>query len=256
MILRPPATLLLLLLSSVAACGESASAPTRGVTLQVIDELPHDRHAYTQGLVVRGDTFYESTGLHGESDVRRVDPGSGEVVTSRPLDERYFGEGLVLLDGLLYQLTWQQNTGFVYRADDLAPVDTFTYGGEGWGLTTDGTYLIMSDGTYRLRYIDPATFEEVRRIEVTDAGTVVFALNELEWVEGEIWANVWQQDNIARIDPETGQVLGWVNVGGFLSWFDRIRGAEVANGIAYDSVTDRMWVTGKNWPSVFEVAVP
>ncbi len=218
--------------------------------------MPHDRAAYTQGLVYLDGVFFESTGLYGASTARRVDAGTGEVIVRHDLEPRFFGEGLTHLNGLLYQLTWRENTGFIYAAPSLEPVGTFRYEGEGWGLATDGTSLILSDGTYRLRFLDPETFQVTRTIEVNDEGRVVYALNELEWVDGEIWANVWQEDNIARIDPETGGVRGWVNVRGLLSAWDRARGAEVANGIAYDSVADRLWVTGKNWPRIFEVRRP
>lgn len=246
-----PASLLL-----AVGCAEPTPAPVRGETLAVITAGTHDRAAYTQGLIYHDGVFFESTGRYGASSVRRVDAETGGVLGRHDLDRRYFAEGLTHLNDLLYQLTWREGVGFIYASATLEPVGTFQYEGEGWGLTTDGMSLIMSDGTHRLRFLDPETFQVTRTIEVTDEGRAVYALNELEWIEGEIWANIWRKDDIARIDPATGVVRGWVNVRGLLSPWDRWRGAEVANGIAYDSVSGRLWVTGKNWPRVFEVRRP
>lgn len=247
------ASLLLLIL---AGCSGDADRPLKGETLEVVQKLPHDRSAYTQGLVFYGGNFLESAGLYGESTLRKVDVETGAVLERRELDDRFFAEGLEELNGRLYQLTWQEQTGLVWDADRLELIDQFQYTGQGWGLATDGEFLIVSDGSYRLRFIDPATFAVDRVLEVRDAGRVVFSLNELEWVDGELWANIYQEDNIARIDPVTGEVIGWVNVGGLLPFWAEMRGAEVANGIAYDEATDRLWVTGKNWPTVFEVRRP
>ena len=240
----------------LGACGDRPAQPVFGSTLDIVATVPHDRGAYTQGLLFHDGHLFESTGLYGASTVRKIEPQTGEVIETRDLPDQYFGEGLVALGDYLYQVTWKEGSGFVYAAESLEVVGRFRYAGEGWGLTTDGSHLILSDGTYRLRFIDPATADLSRVLEVTDEGRPIFALNELEWIGGEIWANIWQQDNIARIDPESGEVLGWVNVAGFISRWDRVRGAEVANGIAYDSVSGRLWVTGKNWPRVYEVDVP
>ncbi|MQA89492.1 MAG: glutaminyl-peptide cyclotransferase [Gemmatimonas sp.] len=250
--LRTPLILAILL----SGCAPGTPEPLQGDRLEVMQTLQHDLGAYTQGLIVRDGYFWESTGLNGASSLRRIDATSGEILERRELPERFFGEGLAALEGRLYQLTWRHGIGFIYGAKALDSIGTFAYSGEGWGLTTDGSQLIMSDGTYRLRFLHPETFEVTRVLEVSDRGRAVFALNELEWVDGEIWANIWQQDNIARIDPSTGEVVGWLNVGGFISWWDRVRGAEVANGIAYDSVSGRLWVTGKNWPRIYEVRLP
>jgi glutamine cyclotransferase len=240
----------------LAGCAAPAGVSVRGDTLEVVATLPHDPDAYTQGLAYVDGGFFESTGIYGASTVRRLEAATGEIAALRDLDARFFGEGLAHLDGLIYQLTWREGVGFVYDASTLEPVGSFRYDGEGWGLTTDGAALILSDGTYRLRFLDPATFEVTRTIEVDDGGRLVSSLNELEWVDGEIWANIYLEDNIARIDPATGQVRGWVNVRGMLSALERMRGAEVANGIAYDSVSGRLWVTGKKWPRIFEVRTP
>lgn len=247
---------LLLVFLTFAGCGQTGVGTPVGDPLDIIRTLPHDRSAYTQGFLYHDGVFYESTGLYGESTVRRVDVESGEVLQSHALSSEYFGEGLTRLGDRLYQLTWRERTGFIYDIDTLEPIGTFRYDSDGWGLATDGTYLILSDGTYLLRFIDPANFQVVRTLEVTDSGRVVSALNELEWVRGEIWANVYEQDRIVRIDPGTGEVVGWLDTTDLRSWWDDRRGAEVANGIAYDPETDRLWVTGKRWPHVFEVARP
>jgi glutaminyl-peptide cyclotransferase len=237
----------------LSACGTQTAPAAVGEMLHVVRSHPHDRSAYTQGFLFRDGYFYESTGLYGRSSVRRVEVETGEVVARHDLPREYFGEGLAALDGLLYQLTWREQTGFIYHVETLEPLGTFRYEGEGWGLTTDGSHLIMSDGTYRLRFLDPTSFQVVHTLEVRDGERLVGRLNELAWVQGEVWANVWQTDEIARIDPATGRVLGWLDVAGLVSRWDRLRGAEVANGIAYDSLTQRTWVTGKRWPRVFEV---
>jgi glutaminyl-peptide cyclotransferase len=247
---------LVIALVLVGGCGSVADSPIRGNTLEVVATIPHDRAAYTQGFLFHDGFLYESTGLYGSSSVRKIDPATGEILKKHDLDPRFFGEGLTALGDRLFQVTWREGTGFIYEASDLQPVGSFRYEGEGWGLTTDGASLILSDGTYRLRYLDPETFEVVRTVDVSDGGRVIFAINELEWVQGEIWANIWQEENVARIDPESGAVVGWVNVESFMSSWQRWRGAEVANGIAYDSVSDRLWVTGKRWPHIFEVRNP
>lgn len=240
----------------LGAYGDAPSQTVFGPSLKITAAVPHDRSAFTQGFLFYGGFFYESTGLYGSSTIRKVDPVTGEVLLCRGLPDRYFGEGIAVLENRLYQVTWRKGEGFIYDPETLEPSGEFRISGEGWGLTTDGSHLILSDGTCRLKFIDPLTFEIKKELEVSDDGRLVYSLNELEWIHGEIWANIWQQDNIARIDPSSGEVLSWVNVAGFTSCEDRLRGAEVANGIAYDSVGNRLWVTGKNWPRVYEVAVP
>ena len=219
----------------------------------VVERLPHDAQAFTQGLFFANGQLYETTGLEGQSELRKVDLRTGAVQLRRGVPAPYFGEGSVALDGRLYQLTWKHQRAFVYDLATFAPRDTLTYTGEGWGLTTDGTALYMSDGTARLRVLDPKTFAVQRTISVTDAGSPVSQLNELEWVDGEIYANVWQSEQIARIDPKTGNVTGWIDLTGILPAAQRTGKEDVLNGIAYDAAAKKLYVTGKWWPALFEI---
>jgi glutamine cyclotransferase len=224
-------------------------------TASVIRTFPHDTAAFTQGLVWNGGVFYESTGREGKSTLRKVEVETGKVLQQVSVPTQYFAEGLALLNGKLYQLTWQHHVGFVYDLATLHQTGTFPYEGEGWGLTTDGTSLILSDGSNQLRYIDPTSFKETRVVNVMDGTEFVNDINELEWVKGEVWANVWHTDRIARIDPQTGKVKAWVDLTGLLS--APLPDPEaVLNGIAYDAQHDRLFVTGKLWPTIFEIAVP
>lgn len=222
---------------------------------QVVAVLPHDPAAFTQGLVLQDDVFYEGTGLRGQSTLRKVDPATGQVLQGIRLPDEYFGEGIAVHGDRLYQLTWQEHTGFIYGKDSFELLGTWSYAGEGWGLTTDGQRLIMSDGTNELRFLDPETLQEVGRVAVLDGnGQPVLRLNELEWVQDEVWANVWQTDLIARIDPASGRLLGWIDLSGLLSEEDRaVQRVDVLNGIAYDALTGRLFVTGKWWPKLFEI---
>jgi glutamine cyclotransferase len=224
-------------------------------TYQVVNVFPHDPAAFTQGLVYQDSIFYEGTGLRGQSTLRKVDPATGAVLQGIRLPDPYFGEGIAVVGDRLYQLTWQENTGFIYDKDSFELLDTWSYEGEGWGLATDGQRLIMSDGSNVLRFLDPATLQETGRVGVVDAaGQPVPRLNELEWVEDEVWANVWQTDLIARIDPASGRLLGWIDLTGLLSEEDRsVQRVDVLNGIAYDPATGRLFVTGKWWPKLFEI---
>jgi len=225
------------------------TAPIYGY--RVVNAYPHDRDAFTQGLVYADGVLYEGTGRYGESELRRVELETGEVLQARALDPEYFGEGIALLGDRIYQLTWQTRTAFVYDRETFEPLGTLTYPTEGWGLTTDGERLIMSDGTSRLVFRDPETFAEIGSVEVRDDDQPIPYLNELEYIDGEIWANVWQTDVIARIDPATGRVTGWINLAGLL---DRgAQRADVLNGIAHDPATGRVFVTGKLWPRLFEI---
>jgi glutaminyl-peptide cyclotransferase len=237
-----------------ARSGKSATVPTYGY--KVVKSYPHDRGAYTQGFLYQDGLFYEGTGLNGRSSIRKVKPETGEVLQVRAIDQKYFGEGIVIWRDRLIQLTWQSEIGFVYNKDTFEPQRTFSYAGEGWGLTHDGTNLIMSDGsaTGTLRYLDPQTLRETRKLVVLDGTRPIDDLNELEYVKGEIYANVYQTERIARISPKTGHVIGWIDMRGLLDPRDA-GGAEVLNGIAYDAAKDRLFVTGKLWPKVFEIQV-
>jgi glutamine cyclotransferase len=228
----------------------AGSLPMYGYTVEHV--FPHDPDAFTQGLQFLDGVLYEGTGLNGRSSIRRVALDTGKVLQKRDVPEQYFGEGITVWKSELVQLTWQSGVAFVYDRQTFAPRRTFTYSGEGWGLTEDGVGLVMSDGTDSLRFLDPETFAERRRLKVTAIGEAVRNLNELEFVKGEIFANVWMTDYVARIDPTSGKVTGWIDLRGLLT--DRERAStDVLNGIAYDSAGDRLFVTGKWWPKVFEI---
>lgn len=237
-------------------CALSASsswaAPVQGY--RVVRTYPHDPAAFTQGLVYLNGVLYEGTGLEGRSSIRKVELETGKVLQQRALPAPFFGEGVTAWRGRLLQLTWQSQVGFVYDLATFRPMSRFAYRGEGWGLTHDGRRLIMSDGTARLRFLDPVTLRETGGVTVTDEGRPVPNLNELEFVGGEVYANVWTTDRLARIDPATGKVTGWIDLSGLLSAADRRAGAvDVLNGIAYDAAGKRLFVTGKLWPKLFEI---
>jgi glutamine cyclotransferase len=220
----------------------------------IATKYPHDRGAFTQGLVYHSGVLYEGTGLYGRSTLRRVDLRTGDVRDTVTLGSSYFGEGIAVLNDRIYQLTWREQTGFVYDRETFALLDRFSYSTEGWGLTTDGTRLIASNGTDRITFHDPGTFAELDSIAVRADGEPVQGLNELEYVNGEIWANVFLTDRIARIDRTTGAVRGWIDLSGLLSENDRADlDVGVLNGIAYDAAKNRLFVTGKNWPKLFEI---
>jgi glutamine cyclotransferase len=224
-------------------------APVGGYRVKA--EFPHDDDAYTQGLVFIDDTIYEGTGLYGESTLRRVSLETGAVAQSVSLDPSHFGEGIAVVDDRIFQLTWQTGTCFVYDRETFAVLETFTYQTEGWGLTWDGERLVMSDGSNRLVLRDPATFEALGAVDVWDGDVPVSNLNELEYVNGEVWANVYQTDRIARINPATGDVTGWIDLTGLLP--PEVETADVLNGIAYDPESGRLFVTGKLWPALYEI---
>ena len=230
------------------ACGERR-APDYIVTAT----LPHDTDAYTQGLLYHEGVFYESTGEYGHSTVRRVDVATGRPLASVALPSRRFGEGLALVGERLYQLTWQSQVGYVYDVSSLALVDSFTYSGEGWGLTSDGVSLIMSDGTDTLRFLDPRTYRVIRKVDVRDGESPLRKINELELVNGVLLANIYQSDWVVGIDPKTGKIRRWIDLVGLLPEKRRSATTDVLNGIAYDSATNRLFVTGKRWPAVFEI---
>jgi glutamine cyclotransferase len=239
----------------IAAWAQLAPHERRSeLAFEVVAAYPHDPNAFTQGLAIDGGRLYEGTGLYGASSVRRVDLASGRPEKQRALNARYFGEGIAILDGSLYQLTWQNGVVVVYDLETFEVERTMQYEGEGWGLTHDGTHFIMSDGSATIRFRDPQTFAVVREIEVRDRGAPVPRLNELEYVDGEIWANIWYDDRIARIEPATGEVRGYLDLRTLYP--ASARGSEaVLNGIAYDSAAKRLFVTGKNWPQLFEIEV-
>lgn len=230
------------------------SGPTN-YTYRILNKYPHDPAAFTQGLIFVDGVLYEGTGLNGQSSLRRVDLATGQVQQIVRLPQEYFGEGITLFDDKIYQLTWQSNTGFIYNATTFEPLGQFSYPTEGWGLTHNGQQLIMSDGTATLYFLDPATLTETRRISVQAEGQAVSQLNELEYINGEVWANIWKTEQVARIDPASGKVLGWVNLSGLLQPQDITQRIDVLNGIAYDAATERLFVTGKWWPLLFEIEV-
>ncbi len=230
----------------------ASAAPVR--RYRVVNIYPHDRAAFTQGLVFQDGVLYEGTGLAGQSSIRKVRLETGEVLRIRRIDSEFFGEGIATWGDTLVQLTWQSELAFVYDRATFRPLRRFRYTGEGWGLTHDARHLIMSDGSATLRYLDPRTFAEVKRLTVRDRGQPVIHLNELEWVRGEILANVWQTDRIARISPSDGRVTAWIDLRGLLDPRDAA-GVDVLNGIAYDADRDRLFVTGKLWPKLFEIKI-
>lgn len=255
-----PILLLVLAVALAAASGFSSSqarrapAPAAVAQYRVVHVYPHDPEAFTQGLVYLDGFLYEGTGLNGRSSIRKVRLENGEVLQIQKLDPQYFGEGIAIVGNSLFGLTWQAEIGFVYDRQTFQRTGTFSYRGEGWGLTQDGRRLIMSDGSSYLRFIDPATRKELSRIQVRDGGKPVERLNELEYVKGEVLANVWQTERLARISPKTGQVLGWVDLSGLLSAREA-QSVDVLNGIAYDAQHDRLFVTGKLWPKLFEIKI-
>jgi glutamine cyclotransferase len=229
----------------------SDPAPVAGY--RIVNSYPHDPRAFTQGLVFADDVLYEGTGLRGHSSLRKIDLKTGNILQIRQLSAQFFGEGITIYGNRIIQLTWRARVGFVYDKKTFQLLDTFNYPTEGWGITHDGRSFIMSDGTSTLYLFDPQTFQEVGRLEVHTRDGPVSRLNELEYVQGEIYANVWKTDRIARISSETGEVVGWIDLEGLLIPEDRSRRIDVLNGIAYDVKNDRLFVTGKLWPKVFEI---
>ena len=234
------------------ASASRAAIPLYGI--EVVHTYPHDPTAYTEGLFYLNGFLYESTGIENHSSIRKVRLETGEVLQKITVPAQYFGEGIVNWENRLVSLTWKSQVGFIYDLATFKRQSQFTYAGEGWALTQDGRRIIMSDGTPQLRFLDPRTMRETGRITVTLAGRPLRYINELEWIKGEIYANVWQTDWIVRIDPKSGEVVGVINLKGLLGAADRGHGqAEVLNGIAYDAKDDRLFVTGKYWPKLFEI---
>lgn len=246
----------LVLAAALAACACSPATEARGIpeyTYEIVHTYPHDPEAFTEGLFYLNGFLYESTGIPEQSSIRKVNLETGEVLQKRDLSGEYFGEGIINWKDRLIELTWQTQVGFVYDLNTFAPVRQFRYPGEGWAMTQDGKRIIMDDGTPEIRFWDPETLKELGRITVTADGQPVMNLNELEWVKGEIYANIWETDRIARIDPATGKVVGWIDLTGILSPADHTADTDFLNGIAYDAKGDRLFVTGKKWSKLFEI---
>jgi glutaminyl-peptide cyclotransferase len=247
-------TLVLFAALTACACGPASHAGgTPEYTYEIVHTYPHDPLAFTQGLLYKDGVLYEGTGLEEQSSIRKVKLETGEVLQKRDVPGQYFGEGIVVWKDRLLELTWKAEKGFIYDLATFNPKGDFPYPGEGWGLTTDGKRIIMSDGTAELRFWDPETLKETGRITVTEDGRPLPELNELEWVKGEIYANVWQTERIVRIDPNTGKVVGSIDCRGLLTADDHTPLTDVLNGIAYDAKGDRLFVTGKRWPKLFEI---
>ncbi|HEY6187065.1 MAG TPA: glutaminyl-peptide cyclotransferase [Pyrinomonadaceae bacterium] len=222
-------------------------------TFEVINAWPHDTGAFTQGLEIHQGSLYESTGRNGASSLRQVELETGRVLRKVEVPQEYFAEGLTIFQGKIYQLTWQSHKGFIYDLASFQPLGEFTYEGEGWGLTHDDRSLIMSDGTNLIRFIDPVNYKTERAIKVYDGDRPLTKLNELEYIHGEIYANIWETDWIVRLDPQTGKILGWIDLKDLLPRADRSAQTDVLNGIAYDGASDRLFVTGKLWPKLFQI---
>ena len=245
----------LALLLAISAASETPAPSAPEYAYRVIASHPHDPEAFTQGLLFADGKLYESVGGYGHSSLRIVDLASGRVLRERRLPDNRFGEGLALSRGQLHQLTWKAGIGFIHEASNLAPIGEFRYPGEGWGLAASADSLVMSDGSAALRFLDPATLTEVRRLQVRDGTEPVTGLNELEYVEGDLYANVWPSDRIAIINPANGQVRGLLDLTGLLPLVFRTPRTDVLNGIAYDAAGKRLFVTGKHWPRLFQIEV-
>ncbi|HEV2705856.1 MAG TPA: glutaminyl-peptide cyclotransferase [Pyrinomonadaceae bacterium] len=237
--------------AAASASPREAEPPVYGY--EVVNTWPHDSKSFTQGLVFHDGAFLESAGQYGKSSLRRVELKTGKVLQETPVPPQFFAEGMTLFRGKIYQLTWEHHRGFIYDPVSFQKLGEFPYDGDGWGLTHDGESLILSDGTSQLRFIDPETFKVRRTINVVYRGQPVRQLNELEYVKGEIYANIWHEERIARIDPQTGKVLGWIDLTGIISRSELSDDEAVLNGIAYDEATGRLFVTGKLWPKIFEI---
>lgn len=232
-----------------------ANAPVPRYGYQIVNIWPHDSNAFTQGLILTDGKLLESTGQEGSSSLRSVELETGKVLKKVDVPVPYFAEGIALLNGKIYQLTWQHHVGFIYDAQSFERVGQFNYDGEGWGLATDGQSLILSDGSNRIRFLDPSSFRVTKTITVLDNKVPVNELNELEYVQGSIYANIWHDDRIAIIDPQNGHVTGWIDLTGLIPQGDLQDPEAVLNGIAYDQKNDKLFVTGKLWPRLFEIKV-
>ncbi|MCX8019126.1 MAG: glutaminyl-peptide cyclotransferase [Chitinophagaceae bacterium] len=235
---------------------DSKKSSVKPLGFTILNTYPHDTSSYTQGLAVYNGELYEGTGNYGQSQLRKVDLKTGKALFQIPLDKNYFGEGIAILRDTLYQLTWKEKKVFVYSVKPLKKVKEYTLSGEGWGLTTDGTHLIVSDGSSKLSFHDPSTFRQIKTLDVTEDGNLVFNLNELEFIRGFIYANQYQYPYILKIDPASGQVTGKLDVSNLWQRAQQIyRYAEVPNGIAYDERNDKIYITGKWWPELYEIRI-
>jgi glutamine cyclotransferase len=245
----------LALLVSVAVSSAVAAAATPVYGYTVVAKYPHSTNNFTEGFFYKDGLFFEGTGMEGRSGMQIYKPETGEVVQRYVMPSQYFGEGIIDVGSNIYQWTWQTHMGLVLDRMTLKPVRTFSYTGEGWGMTRDGNSIITSDGSSTIRFRDQKTFAETRHITVTDNGKPIDQVNELEYIKGEIWANIWHQYRIARISPKDGKVLGWVDITDLLPKNQMKDDESVPNGIAYDAAKDRIFVTGKQWPTIFEIKV-
>lgn len=245
---------LMVLINQGAAAGDSSPERAAQYHFRVVQTFPHDPRAFTQGLLFHAGWLYESTGQYGHSTLRRVELESGRILDQIHLPDQYFGEGLTLWENYLIQLTWREGTARVYDEQTLKLIRTHAYNGEGWGVTTMGAKLVMSDGSSWLRYLEPATFRELRRLQITEQGRPLRGLNELEWINERIWANVFPSSRIVIINPHSGMVEGWLDGSGLMGP-RRLPAEAVLNGIAYDASADRIFITGKLWPLLFEIAL-
>ncbi len=239
-----------------ALCACQAGAQPAVVPAQVIATFPHDTQAFTEGLLIKDGVLFESTGLEGKSDIRKSDLKTGKILAQVMLDPTLFGEGIVAWKDDLISVTWHEGQGFRWSAKSLKQKGSFRYTGEGWGMTQDGKSLILSDGTPNLRFLDPVSMKVKKTVRVTLNGQPIDQINELEYVRGEILANIWMTNLIVRIDPATGVVTGLIDVGALTAQIAARDSNAVPNGIAYDAKADRLFVTGKNWPLLFEIKRP
>jgi glutamine cyclotransferase len=262
---RPLTCLLLIviifLLLSVQSCSKDSinintnDNTTTILSYEIVNIFPHDPQAFTQGLVWKDGYLYESTGLYDSSSLRKVELETGKVLQIRYFSGDYFAEGIAIFNDRIYLLTWREETGFIYTLDTFQLIDTFSYSHEGWGITTDGEYLIISDGTPVLHFLDLETLKEEKQVNVHEGLFLVYGINELEYIKGYVYANIWQSDKIAVIEPGTGKVISWVDLCGILNNVQHNKKTDVLNGIAYDVKNNRLFVTGKLWPAIFEIKV-